>query len=288
MPILQTYELSRGSAKIIHRAIIVILAAALPIQLLPHAWMFFNMFKGPLEVMTFPPKLFPETFRWANLAETFKAFNLWNNIKNTFLLCGGVILTQVPISAMAAFALSKLKIKGSNILLMFFVGTMMISNQATVIPTYLMMFKFPLTHWNLVNSLWSVILAFSAWGWTVFLFKNFFDTLPEALFDAARIDGAGNMTIFLKVVLPLSLPVFSIAILNTWNAVYSQFMVPLMLLPGKEKWPLMVQIYTSTVSAVPWNQIMVLLTVASVPLIIVYILCQKYIVEGIVMTGLKG
>ena len=106
--------------------------------------------------------------------------------------------------------------------------------------------------------------------------------------EAARMDGATNLQIFTRIVFPLSLPVFSIAILNTFNAVYSQFMVPLMLLPGKEKWPLMVQIYTSTVSAVPWNQVMVLLSVASLPLILVYIIAQKYVVEGIVMTGIKG
>lgn len=106
--------------------------------------------------------------------------------------------------------------------------------------------------------------------------------------DAARIDGANNFVIFIRIVFPLSLPVFSIAILNTFNVVYSQFMVPLMLLPAKEKWPLMLQIYTATVSAVPWNQIMVLLSTASLPLILIYIFCQKYIVEGIVMTGIKG
>jgi multiple sugar transport system permease protein len=198
-------------------------------------------------------------------------------------------MVQVPISALGAYALSKLRLKGSNVLLLFFIGTMMISNQATIIPTYLMMFNFPLTHWNLINSLWSVILAFSAWGWAVFLFKNFFDSLPSAIFEAARIDGAGNLTIFLRIVFPLSLPVFSIAVLNTFNAVYGQFMVPLILLPRREKWPLMVQIYNSTAqSSVPWNQVMVLLSITSIPLIVMYILCQRYIVEGIVMTGIKG
>jgi multiple sugar transport system permease protein len=288
MPIIQENELRKGTTKKIYWGIIVFLVILIPVQLLPHAWMFFGMFKAPLEVISFPPKLFPEKFLWNNITETFRAFKLWNNIKNTFLLCVGTIMVQVPISALGAFALSKLRLRGSSALLLFFVGTMMISNQATIIPTYLMMFDFPLTHWNLVNSLWSVILTFSAWGWAVFLFKNFFDSLPPALFEAARIDGAGNMTIFLKIVVPLSMPVFSIAVLNTFNAVYSQFMVPLMLLPKKEKWPLMVQIYQSTMAAVPWNQVMVLLSVASIPLILIYVFCQRYIVEGIVMTGIKG
>ncbi len=284
MPILQESELKKGSSgKRLYVVIMAVLAVFLPLQFLPHAWMFFGMFKDKLEVMAYPPKLLPKAFLWANIPETFRTFNLWNSFRNTLIICGGTILVQVTISSLCAFGLSKLRLKRANTLLLFFVGTMMISNQATIIPTFLMM-----NRWKLINNFWSVILAFSAWGWAVFLFKNFFDTLPDSLMEAARMDGATNLQIFTRIVFPLSLPVFSIAILNTFNAVYSQFMVPLMLLPGKEKWPLMVQIYTSTVSAVPWNQVMVLLSVASLPLILVYIIAQKYVVEGIVMTGIKG
>jgi len=283
MPIIQDTELKRGKGRFAYTLIIIILLVGIPLQLLPHAWMFFGMFKGKLEVIAFPPKLFPTIFLWNNIPETFRAFSLWHNILNTVLLCGGTILIQIPISAFCAYGLSKCRIKGANKYLLFFIGTMMISNQATIIPTFLMM-----NQCKLINSLWSVILSFSAWGWMVFLFKNFFDGIPDALLEAARIDGASSMAIFLRIVCPLSLPVFSIAILNTFNAVYSQFMVPLMLLPNKVKWPLMVQIYTATCSAIPWNQIMVLLSVASLPLVVVYVICQKNIVQGIVMTGLKG
>jgi multiple sugar transport system permease protein len=288
MAIIQENELKKGQAKWIHRIIICILAVLIPVQLLPHFWMFFGMFKAPLEVIKFPPKLLPEKFLWENAVRIFTEYNLWMYIKNTFVLCLGVILVQVPISAMGAYALSKLRLRMGNILLLFFVGTMMISSQALLIPTYLMMVKFPLTNWNLINSFWSVILAFSAWGWIVFLFKTFFDSLPSALFEAARIDGAGNMTIFLRIVFPNSLPVFAIAVLNTFNAVYNQFVLPLAFLPRREKWPLMVMIYNATNTSIPWNLILVMLTFTSIPLIIVYALCQRYIVEGIVMTGIKG
>ncbi len=289
MPILQDNELKKGSsAKRIYYGIIAILIVLIPSQMILHLYMFFSMFKEPLEAVKIPITLMPEKFLWGNIIDTFNLFKLWKNIINTLLLCGGVILVQVPISALCGFALSKLELKGAKMLLLFFMGTMMISHQATIIPTYLMMFDFPITHWNLIDSNWSVILAFSAWGWTIFLFKNFFDSLPLALIEAARIDGSGNLSTFFRIIIPLSAPVFSIAILNTFTAVYSQFLVPLMLLPSREKWPLMVQIYISTLSGTPWNQIMVLLTAASIPLILIYILAQKYIIEGITMTGLKG
>ncbi|MDR1900920.1 MAG: carbohydrate ABC transporter permease [Treponema sp.] len=289
MPILQQNELRKGRSLWLYRGIIVFLVVLIPIQLLPHLWMFFGMFKGPTEVIKLPPSLLPEKFLFENISTTFKKLNVWRNVWNTVILCGGTILVQIPISSLGAFALSKLRLRGSNILLLFFIGTMMISQQATIIPLYLMMFDFPLTHWNLINSFWSLILAFSAWGWAVFLFKNFFDSLPSSLFDAAKIDGANNLMIFIRIVVPLSGPVFSIAILNTFNAVYNQFMVPLMMLPAQDKWPLMVQIYAvQHAGATPWNQVMVLLAITTIPLLVIYILCQRYIVEGIVMTGIKG
>jgi multiple sugar transport system permease protein len=289
MPIIQDNELKRGGTKWIHRCIIFLLIIFIPLQVLPHLWMFLGMFKGRLESIKLPPSLLPEKFLWANIPETFSRMNLWRNVYNTLVLCGGTILVQVTISSLGAFALSKLHLKGSKFLLLFFLGTMMISGEATVIPLYLMMFNFPLTHWNLINTFWALILPFSAWGWAVFLFKNFFDSLPTALFDAARIDGAGNFVIFARIVIPLSAPVFAIVIYNTFNAVYNQFMLPLMMLPSAEKWPLMVQIYTTQNSgSYALNQVMVLLAITSIPLLLAYMLCQRYIVEGVVMTGIKG
>ncbi|MDR0640853.1 MAG: carbohydrate ABC transporter permease [Treponema sp.] len=289
MPIIQQSELRKGKNRWIHHGFIAFLVIMLPIQLLPHTWMFFNMFKAPLEVIKLPPNILPEKFLWENIPATFKKLNLWRNIWNTLILCGGTILIQIPVSSLCAYGLSKLRLRGSNMLLLFFIGTMMISGEATIIPLYIMMTNFPLTGWNLINSFWALILPFSAWGWMVFLFKNFFDTLPSSLFEAAKIDGAGNLRIFLMIVAPLSGPVFAIAILNTFNAVYNQFMMPLMMLPSPDKWPMMVQIYsTQWGGGLSWNQVMVLLTVTSLPLLLIYVLCQRYVVEGIVMTGIKG
>jgi multiple sugar transport system permease protein len=289
MPIIQDNELRRGGSKWVYRGIIVFLVLFMPLQVLPHIWMFFGMFKGRLESIKLPPSLLPEKFLWQNIPETINSLKLWRTIYNTLVLCGGTILLQVTISSLAAFALSKLRLRGSKLLLLFFLGTMMISGEATLIPLYLMMINFPLTHWNLINTFWALILPFSAWGWAVMLFKNFFDSLPTALFDAAKIDGAGNLMIFFRLVIPLSAPVFAIVIYNTFNAVYNQFMLPLMMLPSADKWPLMVQIYiTQNSSTYALNQIMVLLSITSIPLIVAYIFCQRYIVEGVVMTGIKG
>jgi len=274
--------------RFLYISILALLIVGIPLQLFPHFWMFSNMFKSSIEVFQFPPSFLPDVFHLENIFEVFTKYNLFNNLYNSLVLGFGVVLIQVPISALAAFSLSKLKPKGSKIILMFFVVTLMISQQALLIPSFLMMHDFPVLNLNLLNTFWAVILPFTAWGWSIFVFKGFFDSIPKSLLESARIDGASNLLIFTKIIIPLSKPVFAVVILNTFNAVYRQFIFPLMMLSQEEKWTLMIRVYTATEGYVPWNHIMVMLFVAMLPVLIVYVFCQDYIVEGIKTTGLKG
>ncbi|MEN6313144.1 MAG: carbohydrate ABC transporter permease [Clostridiaceae bacterium] len=198
------------------------------------------------------------------------------------------IMVQVTISSLAAYSLSKLKPKGHNYVLLFFVGTLMISEQTLLFPTYIMMYDFPLIHVNLINSFIAPVLAWSAWGWAIFLFKGFFDSVPNELMESARIDGANNLYIFGKIILPLSKPVFAVIILNTFMAVYNTFVVPLLLLPEENNWTLMVRIYAAQEGRATWNEVIIMLTFATIPVLIIYMFAQKYIVQGINMTGIKG
>lgn len=275
----------KNSGKKTYIIIMAVLVIGIPLQIFPFFWTLTNAFKSSMEIIQMPPTFLPKSFGLDNILMAFKTTNLLDKLWNTLILCGGVIVVQVTISAMAAFALSKLRPAGGRAILLFFLGTMMISEQATVIPTYLMMYDFPVLHLNLINSNWSVILAFSAWAWAIFIFKGFFDGIPEELIESARIDGATSTTILLKIILPLSKAVFAVVILNTFMAVYNQFVFPLTLLPDSKKWTIMILIYATQS---PWNKVMVLLVASTIPLILLYVFAQKYIVQGITMTGLKG
>ena len=120
------------------------------------------------------------------------------------------------------------------------------------------------------------------------VFKGFFDSFPKDLVEAAYIDGASNIGIFSRIVLPLTKPVFAVVTLNVFRAVYNTFMYPLMLLPNEKKWTLLVRIYASQEGSTPWNYVMVMLTVAVLPVLVFYLCMQKFVVQGITMTGLKG
>lgn len=289
MSILNNIEVNKGKGKRVHIAIISLLIIGIPMQVIPYIWMFSNSFKNVQEIIRIPPTLLPLEPTLKGLIQTFQRFHLWENIINTAILCIGTILIQITISALAAFSLSKLRPRFGNVILLFFVGTMMISTQALMFPLYIMMVHFPIGNISLINNFWSYILASSAWGFTLFLFKGFFDGIPNELMESAKIDGANSLRIFLKIILPLSKPVIAVNSLLTFMAVYNDFMLPVFLLPNESKWTIMVRIFVAQdgSSANP-NNIFVMLTVATIPVIIVYLMAQKKVVQGISMSGLKG
>ena len=195
-----------------------------------------------------------------------------------------VIIVQVSTSAMAAYSLSKLKPKCGEAVYMLMLGTMMFSGTALMFPTYIMMSKI-----GLIGNKFAVVLSLSAWAYSVILFRGFFDGIPKDLIEAGYIDGANKFQTLIHVMLPLSKPIFAVNILNTFMAVYNEFVLSSMLLPDAKDWTLMIRLYLiQQNSSVPMNVIYVLLVVTVVPIILFYLLAQNYIAEGVTMTGIKG
>ena len=288
MAALLPIESKSAKGRLTYLIIIIVLCIGIPLQVFPYLWMLSGMLKTNREIVRAVPSLIPDNFLWGNIPDTISKFSLWDNFYNTMVLCFGTIAIQCTISVLAAYSLAKLKPKGSKYVLLFFVGTMMINEQAIAIPSYLMFQNVMGTGVSLINNFWSLLLAFSAWGWSIFLLKGFFDGLPSELMEAARIDGAGALQMLGTIVLPLSQPVLAVVILNTFMAVYNQFLFPLILLPDSSKWTIMIRIFAAQKGAATWRDTMVMLSFSTVPVLIVYFMAQKYIVQGITMTGLKG
>ena len=289
MAILHKTERANKKGKVLYSTIIALLCIGIPLQIFPFFWMVTNSIKADTDIIRIPPVFFPKELHFEGFGNTFAVYNLWNNIYNTMFLAVCVILVQMTISALAAFSLSKLKPKYGKLILLFFLGTMMISPQALIFPLYLMMANFPVLNISLINTKLSYILISSAWAWAIVLFKSFFDHLPSEVMESARIDGANNLTILFKIVLPLSASIFSVIALNTFIAVYNDFLMPLMLLPNEENWTLIVRVFQAQSSSnITPNNLYVLLVVTVIPVIIVYLFAQKQITQGIAMTGVKG
>lgn len=210
----------------------------------------------------------------------FKYF--WNS--SIVTICS--VIMQLVLGGMAGYALSHLV--GSPrlkfFLLLFFLATIFIPDISLLIPLYMTMKQL-----HLVDTLLSVILPHSAWGIVIFLFKGFFDQLPKELMQAARVDGASEFRTFTQLVIPLSIPIFTVVAVLTFIPVWNEFLWPLIVTKSPENWTFTVALNDlQNQSGIQQNTIMASSFVATIPLLIVFLTSQKYIEKGVAFTGVKG
>ncbi|GMK45771.1 MULTISPECIES: carbohydrate ABC transporter permease [Paenibacillus] len=204
---------------------------------------------------------------------------------NSVFVTGATIILQLIIGGTAGYALAHL-MRGaiSGWLTLFFVATIMIPEIAILVPLYLTMDKL-----HLVNTLWGIILPHTAWGIVIFLFKGFFEQLPGELLQAGRIDGASEMKIFYRIVVPMSAPIFTVVAVMTFIAVWNEFLWPLVVARTQNVWTFTVALNDfQQRRSLGSNVIMSSLVIATIPLMIIITSCQKLIEKGVSFTGLKG
>lgn len=284
MAVIQNIERKKGKGKWVSRLITGLLCIGIPIQIFPYVWMALNSFKSSAEITTYPLSFLPREWYFDGVLQIFDRYNLGHNLYNTAFIVIAVLLIQVPTSAMAGYSLSKMRPKYGNLVLLFILGTMMISGQALMFPLYIMV-----ANLGLLNTKLSVILSSCTSAYAVYLFKGFFDGIPKELQESAVIDGAGNLRIVANIIAPLSKPVFAVTIMRTLMGVYNDYVMPLMFMPNEEQWTLMMRVFNvqNTVSS-RVNDVYILLAISTIPIVLIYLFVQNLIAEGIVMTGIKG
>jgi multiple sugar transport system permease protein len=279
----------RKNYRWLYYSIIAILLIGIPIQAFPYFWMLASSVKGSDEIFAVPPTLIPTEWHWETYSQVFDRVPFENYMLNSFILCFGTVVIQVTVSCLAAYSLSKLKPAYARLVLFFFLASLMVPGEATLIPTYVMMVKFPVTGTNFINKFWSLWLPFSAWAYALFVLKTSFDAIPDDYIEAARLDGASDLTIFTRIILPLSRPVISVIAVLTFTAVYNQFILPLVMLPDPSRWPAMVGLYSLQFGrSVPWNVVMAATVMVTIPPIVIYLIFQRYIQQGYTLSGVKG
>ena len=284
MAVMKSIELKTKKGKCISVLLVGFLSIGAVVQFLPLLWMILATFKTEAELTSAIPHVFPANWSFKAYFEAFSKYHIMDNFSNTLIICASVVLLQVTNSAVAGYALSKLKPRSGEFLYMMFLGTMMFSGTALMFPLYIMM-----TQLGLIGSKLALILSSSVWAYSIVLFKSFFDNIPQELVEAASIDGASSLRIFVTMIIPLSKPVLAVNILNTFMAVYNDFLYPLMLLPNEKDWTVMMRLYMmDKLGTIPHNVIYVLMVAAVVPILIIYLFVQKNITEGVSTTGLKG
>jgi len=260
--------------------LLVLIAAAF---LLPVAWMLLASFKPPGQPEI---ELWPRSFHWQNYQQVLQDQKYGRYLANSSLLSVLNVAGTVVSCSVVAYGFSRLRWPGRDLLFFVMVATMLLPFHVTMLPRFRLFAWLGMydTYWPLVLPSWLAGEAFY-----VFLLRQFFLTIPEELSEAARLDGAGEWTIFTRIVLPLSQPALATValfqFLNTWNA----FSAPLLYLNDPDKFPLAyaLQEFVS-VYRTEFGPLMAAATMFTAPVVVLFILAQRTFLRGIATTGLKG
>lgn len=254
------------------------------IMLLPFVWMLSASIKFNKDVFTFPIQWIPDQPQWSNYVKIWTKIPLLIFIRNTAKLTIVVTILQLLTSSFAAYAFAKLDFKGKNALFLGYIGTIAVPWQVYMVPQFMMMRSF-----NLNNTHLAIIClqAFSAFG--VFLMRQFYQSVPDELCEAARIDGMNEYQIYGKIMLPLSKPALSTLTIFTFVGTWNDFLGPMLYLTKDELKTIQIglRMFITQYSA-EYGLIMAASVVVLIPVLIVFLTLQKYFVEGIASTGIKG
>ena len=274
--------------RLLYAAILLVLLGALATALFPLYWMFTNAFKPTAEIYKFPPSLVPQSWDPANFKLIWEVFPFPKYFRNTLVIALGTLLLQITVSSMAGYALSKLRPALGRVVLLAFLSTLMVPSVAYLIPQFLNIRSLPILHISLFNTYWAIWLPAAASAFNIFLFKGFFDEIPNELVEAARVDGASALQIFWRIILPLSRPVLAVVGIFTFTGSWNDFLWPLLVIQDPNKQPVSVALYYLNTSNVQWNAMMAALLITALPPILVALLFQRQLVRGLAFTGLTG
>ncbi len=259
----------------------------------PLVWMISTSLKPEGYAFEFPPRLVAERIQWWNYTDAISEFPFLTSLMNTMTITVGVMVGRLLSASLTAYVFARLRFPGRNLLFVLVLSTMMIPYQVTLIPQYIM---FREIGW--LDSLKPLIWPtwFGGGAYFIFLLRQFFMTIPRDYDDAARIDGCGTFGIFRRIIIPMSWPALGTVAIFTFMGCWNDFFGPLIYLNSQEKYTLAVAIrewqhaanMTLGFDPPKWVHIMAMSTVLTIPPVLVYFFTQRYFVQGVVVSGIKG
>ncbi|HEY7030196.1 MAG TPA: carbohydrate ABC transporter permease [Thermomicrobiales bacterium] len=263
-------------------AAVVLLAV---LFLLPVYWMVITSLKSLDEVFHDPLVWWPRTLVWHNYSDALDAFPFWRYLRNTATIAIPVAIGTTISSAFVAYAFSRLRWRGRDAVFYLILGTLMIPNWVTLVPLYIL---FNRMGW--VNTYKPLIVpAFFGDPFSIFLLRQFFLRQPQELVDAARVDGASHLRVFLQIILPLSRPALAVVALFSFINAWTDFFNPLIYLSDPNKFTLQIGLFNFFgLHTVNWPGFMAASVVILAPIALLFIVAQRVFIEGITFTGLRG
>ncbi len=263
------------------------------IMLTPLAWMILTSLKSFPDVLADPPLWLPSRPQWGNYATVMREFAFHRFFFNSAFVTGMVITGTVISCCCAAYALVFLEVPYRHAIFAMLLSTLMLPGQVTIIP----LFKF-FTSIGWVNTYYPMIVPAWLGGnvFGIFLLRQFFLTIPRSYIEAARIDGASEMTILWRMVVPMSMPVVMTVVVFTFLGSWNDLFSPLIYLHDERLYTLPIGLLYFVAqmqvmgggSGVPWHLVMALATIMVLPIVVIFFLAQKHFIEGIASAGVKG
>ncbi len=274
-------EQKRKAIKIILYILLITLSL---FMLVPFYWMVISSLKENKDVFSIPMEWWPKVIKWSNYETIWEKIPLLTYFKNTAKLTIITTIIQLCTSCFAAYGFTKCKFKGRDLIFLMYVTTIAVPWQVYMVPQFILISKMGLndTHLGLI-----LMQAFSAFG--VFLIRQFYISIPDELCEAARIDGLNEYGIFRKIVFPLGKPAMATLTIFTFTNVWNDFMGPLIYLKTQEKKTVQLGIRTFISQyGADYAYIMAASVCSLIPVVIIFLSCQKFFVEGVAASGIKG
>jgi len=253
-------------------------------MLYPIAWMFISSIKPSAEVMSMPPKFMPNIPTFENFRKIYESNFVRYTLNSVFV---SLIRTAVPLytSALLGYIFDKFEFKGKNFVFIAIISTMMVPWIVTIIPLYNL-----ISSVKLLNSYTALILPFLFSSYGIFLIKSFMHSIPNSLMESARIDGCNEFSIFNRIVLPLTGPALSSMGILLFLAAWDDYLWPFLTINSDNKFTITIGLakYAFTMYMSQYGPLLAGSVIAVLPMLIVYFFLQKYIIEGISLTGVKG
>lgn len=252
-------------------------------MIVPFLWMLGVAFRTSADLYADPARLLPQHWTLHGVRAVLNDLPFTRLLINTFVFAGGTTLLLLLFDSMTAFALARLRFRGQNLLFVLILATLMVPFQVTLVPVFLTLF-----HLGWLNSYQGLIIPRATSALGIFMLRQFFLQLPRELDDAARVDGAGNFTIYWRIILPNARPALAALFIIQFAALWNDFLWPLVVIsdPTKQTLPAALTLFSSA-SGVDHAALMAGAAISLAPLAIAFLLLQRFFVQGVASTGIK-
>lgn len=252
----------------------------------PFVWMLLSSFKPESELRRVPATWLPETVTLDNFRTIFTGLDFPTYFANSLIVATAVTVGNLALCSMLGYVLAKIDFPGRRVLFLLVIGTLMIPAMVTFVPQFVLVSKF-----GLVNTYPGLALPLLALAGPlgVFLMRQYIGELPDELIDSARIDGAGELQIFLRIIIPLSKPALATLTIVTFLGAWNNFLIPLVMAQTEDMYtmPVALALYSVGQNSTHFGLLMAGAVVVVLPVLLIFVALQRYFVQGIAMTGFK-